>query len=88
MVKNLPGKAGDRGSIPGGGTRILHATGHLSPCSAATEVSTPPRKPEHCHKTQRGQKAREKQKKLEKLKAKAEGKALPEKVGIKKSVKK
>ena len=50
MVKNLPGKAGDKGSNPGGGTRIPHAAGQLSPCTAATEVSAPPRKPEHRNK--------------------------------------
>ena len=40
MVKNLPCKAGDRGSIPGGGTRIPHAAGQLSPCTATTQEKT------------------------------------------------
>ena len=31
MVKNLPSSAGDMGSIPGWGTKILHAAGQLSP---------------------------------------------------------
>ena len=37
MVKNLPCNAGDSGSIPGWGTNIPHATGQLSPQTAATE---------------------------------------------------
>ena len=32
VVKNLPSNAGDVGSIPGGGTKIPHAMGQLSPC--------------------------------------------------------
>ena len=31
VVKNLPSKAGDTGSIPGWGTKIPHATGQLNP---------------------------------------------------------
>ena len=50
VVKNLPCKAGDRGLIPGGGTRIPHAVEQLSPCPATREVSTLPRKPEHRNK--------------------------------------
>ena len=35
LVKNLPCSAEEAGSIPGQGTKIPHATGQLSPCSAA-----------------------------------------------------
>ena len=31
VVKNPPSNAGDAGSIPGWGTKIPHAAGHLSP---------------------------------------------------------
>ena len=31
MIENLPYNAGDMGSIPGQGTKILHALEHLSP---------------------------------------------------------
>ena len=31
VVKNLPSNAGDKGSIPGQGTKIPHASGPLSP---------------------------------------------------------
>ena len=34
MVKNLPSNAGDSGLIPGGGTKIPHAVGQLSPSAA------------------------------------------------------
>ena len=44
MVKNLPCKAGDGGSIP------PHAVEQLSPCTATREVSALPRKPEHRNK--------------------------------------
>ena len=37
MVKNPPSNAGDTGSILGRGTRIPHAAGQLSPCTATTE---------------------------------------------------
>ena len=37
MVENLPSNAGDMGSISGGGTKIPHAAGQLSPCATATE---------------------------------------------------
>ena len=37
MVKNLPSNVGDVGSIPGRGTRIPHAAGQLSPCTATRE---------------------------------------------------
>ena len=37
MVKNLPSKVGDAGSIPGGGTKIPCATGQLSPRATTTE---------------------------------------------------
>ena len=33
VVKNPPSKAGDAGSIPGGGTEIPHAAGQLSLCA-------------------------------------------------------
>ena len=34
VVKNPPSSAGHAGSIPGRGTRILHAAGQLSPRAA------------------------------------------------------
>ena len=34
MVKNPPSNAVDTGPIPGQGTKISHAMGQLSPCSA------------------------------------------------------
>ena len=37
VVKNPPSNAGDRGSIPGQGTKILHVTGQLSPGTATRE---------------------------------------------------
>ena len=37
MVKSPPSSAGDAGSIPGGGTRVPHATGQLSQRAATTE---------------------------------------------------
>ena len=37
VVKNPPADTGDPRSIPGLGTKIPHATGQLSPCSATTE---------------------------------------------------
>ena len=37
MVKNLPSNAGDVGSIPGRGTKILHAPGQLRPGTTTTE---------------------------------------------------
>ena len=37
MVKNLPSKAGDSGSIPGWDTKIPHATKHLSSSATTTE---------------------------------------------------
>ena len=37
VVKNLPCKAGDMGSIPGWGTKIPHATEQLSPCIATDD---------------------------------------------------
>ena len=33
MVKNPPCNAGDKGSIPGWGTKILHALGQLRACA-------------------------------------------------------
>ena len=36
-VKNLPSNAGDAGSIPGQGTKILYAAGQLSLCATTTE---------------------------------------------------
>ena len=37
MVKNLPCNAGDTGLIPGQGTRIPHAMGQLSLCTATLQ---------------------------------------------------
>ena len=37
MVKNLPGNAGDMGSIPGQGTRIPRTQGELSPRATIRE---------------------------------------------------
>ena len=37
VVKNPPSNAGDVGSTPGGGTKIPHAMGQLSLCTATTE---------------------------------------------------
>ena len=37
VVKNLPSNVGDTGSNPGQGTKIPHAAGQLSPCTATTE---------------------------------------------------
>ena len=37
VVKNPPSNTGDVGSMPGRGTKILHAAGHLSPHAATTE---------------------------------------------------
>ena len=34
VVKNLPSNAGDMGLILGWGTKIPHAVGQLSPCTA------------------------------------------------------
>ena len=39
VVKNLPGNAGDAGSIPGQGTKIPHAAGQLSPRATTTELT-------------------------------------------------
>ena len=39
MVKNPPSNAGDAGSIPGWGTKILHATGQLSPHATTTQLT-------------------------------------------------
>ena len=33
MVKNLPSSGGDKGSIPGGQTKVPHASGQLSLCT-------------------------------------------------------
>ena len=38
VVKNSPCSAGDASSIPGRATKILHATGQLSPCTTAREI--------------------------------------------------
>ena len=37
MVESLPWNAGDVGSIPGQGTRVLHAMEQLGPCATTTE---------------------------------------------------
>ena len=39
VVKNPPCNAGDVGSIPGQGTKILHAVGQLSPHARTTEFA-------------------------------------------------
>ena len=39
VVKNLPSKAGDAGSIPGQGTKIPHGAGQLSPHATTTEFA-------------------------------------------------
>ena len=39
MVKNPPSNAGDTSSIPGGGIKIPHAAGQLSPCATTTELA-------------------------------------------------
>ena len=41
VVKNPPSNAGDMGLIPGQGTKIPHALGQLSPCTATREASSP-----------------------------------------------
>ena len=38
MVKNPPNNTGDMGSIPGLGTKILHAVEQLSLCATITEA--------------------------------------------------
>ena len=40
VVKTLPCNAGDVGLIPGRGTKIAHALGHLSPQATAMEEPT------------------------------------------------
>ena len=37
VVKNLPCKAGDMGSIPGWGTKVPHVAKQLSLCATTTE---------------------------------------------------
>ena len=37
VVKNLPSKAGDKSLIPGGGTKLPHALGQLSPCAETND---------------------------------------------------
>ena len=37
MVESLPADAGDAGLIPGGGAKIPHAVGQLSPHATTTE---------------------------------------------------
>ena len=39
VVKNPPSNAGDVGSIPGRGTKIPHATGHLSLGATTSELA-------------------------------------------------
>ena len=41
MVNNAPYNAGDVGSIPGQGTKILHAMEQLSPCTTTRESIDP-----------------------------------------------
>ena len=45
VVKNLPSNAGEAGSIPGPGTKILHAMGQVSLCAATTEPRVTTREP-------------------------------------------
>ena len=40
VVKNPPSNAGDKGSVPGWGTKIPHATGQLSLCATTREAHT------------------------------------------------
>ena len=40
VVKTLPSKAGDTGSIPSQGTKIPHAAGQLSPSAATAEPTS------------------------------------------------
>ena len=44
VVKNPPANAGDKGLIPGGGTKVPYGLGQLSP--QAPQLT----KPIHCHK--------------------------------------
>ena len=37
VAKNMPCNAGDADSIPGGGTRLSHASEQLSPCITTTQ---------------------------------------------------
>ena len=37
VVKNPPSNAGDKGSIPGWGTKIPHATGQINPTAKSRE---------------------------------------------------
>ena len=49
MVKNPPSNAGDAGSIPGLGTKFLHAVGQLSTWVATKEaLATQHEKPTYC----------------------------------------
>ena len=45
MVKNLSSKAGDEGSIPGQGTKSLHAMEQLDPCTETTRDNEDPVQP-------------------------------------------
>ena len=45
VVKNLPSNAGDTGWIPGWGTKIPHARGQLSPCTATSGARELQRRP-------------------------------------------
>ena len=45
MVKNLPPKAGEAGSIPNQGTKMPHAAGQLSPCTTTREACMLQRRP-------------------------------------------
>ena len=40
MVKNLPSDAGDAGLIPAQESKVPHAAGPLSPCTAPREKSS------------------------------------------------
>ena len=45
VVKNLSSKAGDEGSIPGQGTKSLHAMEQLDPCTETTRDNEDPVQP-------------------------------------------
>ena len=45
VVKNLPCKAGDTGSIPGWGTKIPHAEEQLTPHATTRESVSPKEDP-------------------------------------------
>ena len=48
VVKNSPPNAGNMGSIPGQGTKVLHALGQLTPRASARSLNTALKVP-HAH---------------------------------------